>query len=231
MLIKREGSFINMITLTKEGTRQNIPLRDVRGSISWPSKKISPQVVIVKDTGISEMPTEQKGFPMYFGIFAQKQEFGYTPRPPVVLVEEYYGIKPMTVFQQMVETGRKYECGHFYADLRAKNDEIIGLFNEFSRHHQNSFVHLEPADLAGDFMFGVGIAQEWDDSLEIPKESILGKELARVSGDNLNEADFPALNALRLLLSSLERSPWVAPAMRQQNPDPDKARRRWSAFT
>ena len=51
-----------------------------------------------------------------------------------------------------------------------------------------------------------------------------------VSSDNLDEAMFPAINALRLLLSSLERKPWVAPAMVQVNPDPDKARRKWSAF-
>jgi len=168
---------------------------------------------------------------MYFGIFAQKQEFEFTPRPQVVLVTEYSGSAPMEVFNQMVVQGKKYDCGHFYADLRPKNEEIMGLFNEFSRYNHQTFVHLEPADLAGDFRFGVGIVLGWDSSLDIPKNSILGRELSIVSSDNLDEGKFPAINALRLLLSSLERNPWIAPAMVQQNPDPDKARRRWSVFT
>lgn len=210
MLIKREGSFVNMLIQPKGEPRQNIPLRDVRGAVSWPSTK---------------------GSEMYFLIAAQKQEFGYTPRPPVVLVKEFSDIAPMRVFEQMVVLGKKYECGHFYADLRSKHDEHQGLFNEFSRYNRNSFVHLEPADLAGDFRFGVGIVIGWDKSLEVPKDSVLGRELAKVSSDNVDEGMFPAINALRLLLSSLEREPWVTPAARQMSPDPDKARRRWSVFT
>ena len=208
MLIKREGSFVNMITLTKEGTRQNIPLRDVRGAISWPSSK---------------------GAPLYFLICAQKQEFEYTPRPPVVLVSEFSDIRPMMVFHKMVELGGTYACRHFYADLRKKNDDMQFLFNDFSRHNKN-LIKLHPADLPGDFRFGVGLVMDWDESLDVPRDSILGKEMAMVSSDNLDEAMFPALNALRLLLSSLESKPWVAPSFEQQDTDPDKARRRWAAF-
>jgi len=195
-----------------KGKELSIPLRDVRGSVSWPTPHAS----------------------MYFAIFAQKQEFGYTPKPPVVLVTEYMNQAPMECFRQMVELGRQYACHQFYADLRPRNEEIVDLFDEYSRYHQSRSIILEFADLAGDFQFGLGIVKDWAKSLEIPKGTILRNELSSVTPQNMEasrpEESYPAINALRLLLASLEKNPWTAPRY-VPIADPDRSRRKWSVYT
>ena len=67
--------------------------------------------------------------------------------------------------------------------------------------------------------FALGLIKEWARSLEIPEGSALREELARFSREDLAqgkpEERFPALNALRLLLSSLEKSPWRSESFTQ----------------
>jgi hypothetical protein len=190
--VHRSGSFIEATQKTKKG-KISFFMRDVRGTISWPTSSS----------------------PMYFSIFGQKVESDSKGKFPLMLLFEFSAEGPTEVLRKLLEKTRTFSCTQFYADLRSEHRELYGLFNELRRYHGSPNIRLFPARLPGSFQIGVRLVKEWARSLEIPEGTVLRDELRRFSKDDLQVGQasdhFPAVNALRLLLSSLEFKPWNTP--------------------
>jgi hypothetical protein len=191
--VKREGTFCSYIK--DEGDVKTVyPCRDIRGAMVWPTLTS----------------------PAYFCIFAQQNDLNLHGKLPLVLLSEGEDILPHKFFRDMIAKAKQYWCRHFYVDLQKENREPMTVFNNICRYGRVTYVELKRAPLVKNFGFGLGLAREWaaDDALEVPEGTTLRAQLSEISSENLDsgvEERFYAINALRYIIASVEKSPWEPP--------------------
>ena len=83
-------------------------------------------------------------------------------------------------------------------------------------HECDTIIILQKHGAVKNFGFGLGLAREWaaDDALEVPEGTTLRAQLSEISSENLDsgvEERFYAINALRYIIASVEKSPWEPP--------------------
>jgi hypothetical protein len=191
--VKREGTFCSYVK-EENGVKTVYHCRDIRGGMVWPTLNA----------------------PAYFCIFAQQTELNVKGRLPLVLLAEGENTLPHTFFRDLIAKGKEYCCRHFYVDFTKENRELTVLFNDICRYNRVKYIELIRAPYTKNFSFGLGLAQEWaaDGALEVPDGTILRGQMSEISAEHLDasvEERFYAINALRYIIASVERSPWEPP--------------------
>jgi hypothetical protein len=191
-VIIHEGSLLRAHTTDEKGKKIMMPLRGVRGALTWPTK-LSP---------------------MYFLIIAQESSSNDAGKCQLHLIHEETGDSPAQFFQRLIEVARKDAAQQVYADLNQQHKEMISLFNEVCRYHQGIIATLSQAPLANAFQVGLGLIKEWLPSINIP-DGQLKTELSQFSQIHRESAraeeEFAAIKALSYILASLELGPWQRP--------------------
>jgi hypothetical protein len=204
--VHRQGALVNITTL--EGGKETvIPCRDIRGSAVFPGLH-----------------------PGYYCIFAQGNYPTLSGKLPLVLLGEAEDALPHKFFQKMIEAAREFQCRDFYKEERKEERELMTLFADVCRHQRVYKVNIlfGRAKLSKNFPFGVRLTKEWaqDGALNISEGTILRTQLSAISAADLDqnpEDKFYAVDALRLLIGSIEKEPWQVPAQmvrEQEKADP-----------
>jgi len=149
---------------------------------------------------------------------------------PLVLLGEAEHALPHKFFQKMIEAAREFQCVDFYKEERKEERELMTLFADVCRHQRVYKVNIlfARAKLSTNFPFGVALAREWaqDGALNISEGTILRTQLSAIASTDLDqkpEEKFYAVDALRLLIGSIEKEPWHVPAQvvrQQEKADP-----------
>jgi len=202
--VHREGSFVNIIKV-EEGKQVVIPCRDIRGAVVFPGLH-----------------------PGYYCIFAQGNYPTLSGKLPLVLLAEAEDALPHKFFQKMIKAAKEFQCREFYKEYQKDERELMTLFANVCRYQRVSNIDFKRAKISDNFGFGVALAREWaqDGALNISEGTILRTQLSGISSDDLAhnpEEKFFAVDALRLLIGSIEKEPWQVPApiaRRQEMRDP-----------
>jgi hypothetical protein len=210
IVVRREGTFC---TYTKEeaGKKLFFNCRDIRGAMVWPTLTS----------------------PAYFSIFAQLSEPNAQGKLPLVLLSEGEDALPHKFFRGLIAHSKQFWCRHFYVDFQSESRELANLFNDICRYSRITHIRFVQAPFASNFIFGLGLAREWgeDAALEIPQGTILRAQLSGISSEDLAqgvEERFYAINALRYIAASVEKSSWEPEVFTSKQV---RNARDWSAWT
>jgi len=188
--IMRGNTYLNATITGISGKKRVLFLRDVRAALNWPVDSS----------------------PLYFSIWGQMIDLNKVGKNTLYLIHEHQDDQPTRGFKALIDKCREFKCSEVYVDVQKKYGQLMGLFNNIARYHNGGFIHLAPAAMASNFSFGLGLVMEWGKSLIMPKTAQVRQEMAGFTRDHLAsskpDANYPALNALRYLLSSLEQDPW-----------------------
>ena len=190
----REGSYIKVVI--KEDNKADVLFfaKDIRGALVWPTADS----------------------PAYYCILAQRDHLNARGKLPLVFLAEFQSNLPKEIFQRLKKDARKYACGQFYNDFRKENGDLRELFYEFCRYQRIENIELIKAPLSGKLHIGAALIKQWliDKALEIMGSTTLLSQLKMMQVTDLKqspEAKFFAINALQMLIVSLEKEPWVPP--------------------
>jgi len=204
--VQREGSYIN-VTIKTDKEKIGFFCKDIRGALVWPTVDS----------------------PGYYAIFCQKVDVNPQGKSPLLLLSEGQEELPKDLFQRLVKDAKRLACGQFYTDFKKEDEGVRTLFGEFCRYQRVFGIQLTRSPLLESPHLCILILKEWlrDKAIEIPKETTLHSQLGKISAEDLKElkGEFFAVEALRLLVGSLEGGLWQANEF-DEFIDIDSARRR-----
>lgn len=190
----REGKFIKVTVKGDNKADVIFFAQDIRAALVWPTADA----------------------PGYYCILAQKTQLNERGKLPLVFLTEFQANLPKQIFQQLKKDAVKYACGQFYNDFRKENGDLRELFYEFCKYQRIRNIELIKAPLSGKLHIGAALIKEWlrDKALEIMESTTLFNQLKMMQVSDLRqkpEDNFFAINALQMLIVSLEKEPWVPP--------------------
>jgi len=183
----KEGFIIHRIT--EEGKKEHIICLEIRGTIVYPNLPL----------------------PGYYLIFGKKKDMDEKGKHPLVFLTEEEQKFQDILFARLKEDVKKLFCHTVYAD-RTKGEKlggkVKGFYIDLHKTLKDINVRLCPLmDKNPDY--GVSLIYKWRENktLDIPKETILSRELGIITEEDLNENlnKFYAFNALRFLIVGFER--------------------------
>jgi len=190
----RQGSYIK-VTIKEAGKPDSMFFaKDIRGALVWPTAEA----------------------PGYYCILAQRTNLNEKGKLPLVFLTEFQSNLPKETFQQLKKDALKYACGQFYNDFKKENGDYRELFYDFCRYQRIANIELIKAPLSGKIHIGAALITQWilDKALEIKDSTTLLNQVKMMQVSDLQqkpEDKFFAVNALQMLIVSLEKEPWTAP--------------------
>ena len=190
----REGNFIKVMMTEPNKGDVIFFAKDIRGALVWPTIES----------------------PGYYCIVAQRTQLNQRAKLPLVLLTEFEASLPKQLFHQLKKDAKKYACGQFYNQVKKENADLRELFYEFCRYQGIINIELLNPPLVGKLHIGAALIIEWitDKALDLTQASILLNQVRMMEVPDLQhkpEEAFFAINALQMLIVSLEKEPWIAP--------------------
>lgn len=169
------------------------------------------------------------GNPGYFCLFGLKDVVTHRDKLPLQLLSEHSSKDQEKLFDHLVNTMRRYNCGTVYADcskdflsseiefgrfIQARGIRFVGLFDasEFEGFN-TTYAGFEAARAPIDEYGRKGM-------LDIPESSTLRRELRSMLNFDMNDKPqvrFPAVNAFNHIIMSYVLSPWEKPFKQQES--------------
>lgn len=179
-----------LIELIYEGDQEdNFKVDIIRGGLMWPASE----------------------YPGYLCILGQRPKFNEAPkarRKPLVLLAEHQVDLPKEMIAAITKEIRRLLCRSFFVDY----DEETLIFQEELELYLKRFRYGKidiDAPYLRDWTPGVLSMRQWqaDKALEAPEDSILNKQVKRLTREDQDESrrgPFYAVDALRCVLGSFE---------------------------
>ena len=171
------------------------------------SDDTADRVYVQKVHGGLMLPTAQS--PAYFCILGQLLDRNSKFKHPCILLSETEADLPEQFYKKLSNEARKLLCWSFFCDYTDSNYEFRLSLSKYLRKRDLSRVSIKFTYI-GDWVNGVLTIRQYskDGALEIPKDSIMGRQLGQMVPEDQQESQrnrFYAVDALRCVLGSLER--------------------------
>jgi hypothetical protein len=173
------------------------------------------RVHVQKVCGGLMLPTAQSR--AYFCILGQLLDRNSKFKHPCILLSETEADLPEQFYKLLCNEARKLLCWSFFCDYTDSNYEFRVSLSKYLRKRDLSRVSIK-FPYIGDWVNGVLTIRQYskDGALEIPKDSIMGRQLGQMEPDDQQESQrsrFYAVDALRCVLGGFERPSrsWSAP--------------------
>ncbi len=189
------------IEITDGDKKEEKHLSGARCGLSWPS------------------PVNPGG---YFCLIGQESKRVPTGENFLILIQEFEGQSIASLFQEMFDQMGTYGCFEIYTELLATEwserpiegiQSYLAAFDDYQTKRRAQRVDLLQAPFCKSFVHGIDIIKRWTtyiNALEIPRDTILRKQLSEISEEALKkspEHTFFAINALRFVLGAFDVSP------------------------
>jgi hypothetical protein len=169
---------MNVEVRFEDDSEKVIPLSVIRGGITWPS------------------PSS----PTYGCILGRCTHVNANLKEPLVLLAEHEADLPKDLFNRLREDASKLFCNQFYAEINEANFEY---YNQFIRFMDQRIILDQPDIL--DWQARVLRIREYSkaDALIIPKDTILHRQLSKMTRKDQHDSEQQTFYAVRALCNCI----------------------------
>jgi len=168
----------------------------IRAGLSWPSPNSPGFYILIGEEYLEESRYGSKSRGK-LQVFAEKN---------------YQSLFLDGLFKALTDDCALYHCGKIYTDLPMEEDDNgeASLYREYAYLNHIPLGRLEEAPYSDNFALGVSLIKRWQENglLVLPEDSLVRRELKILTKEDLAdkpEIRFPAINALRFVISAFEK--------------------------
>ncbi len=180
-------------------------------NIQYPKKQGKPPTVETYLTMRAGISWQAANSPSYYCIFGQKKEYTLKDKKPLILLSEGECNPMEKFFERLTLNANALFCERLFADTE-NNKGFEDSLRKFVRERKIDNIRLWDSSEFEDFQHGAALISQrkTDHALEIPENTILGKQVRTMTPEDLRdkpEERFYAVMALIRVLESFEHYP------------------------